>query len=271
MTAALRKPQRHSAAARRQPFCTCPSTFDEMKRSIKKLVDVAPPPGDEAAVALDRRSNLLDGAELRAAAVSVWQQSGVPRCGGQCVMVFVPIGRIRYAPLPAALHLLFISARTCATSVTVVPLVPPFRSLPYHTGPSKIVLKMLSYTRSLVSMLAIYTTFTLALPQDLAGKPIGGPKLTGCDISKAVLPLPATAASAGMSVPAGVKPAFIALGRGTQVCFITPAFPPSSFDIALTLPLRHRTILANQAYMQTILRQRSFTMPRAVGLGHSVR
>ena len=44
------------------------------------------------------------------------------------------------------------------------------------------------------------------------------PKLTGCDLSKAVLPLPATAAAANVSIPAGEKVAFVGLGVGVQVC-----------------------------------------------------
>jgi len=49
------------------------------------------------------------------------------------------------------------------------------------------------------------------------GKPHSfAPKLNGCDLSRAVLKLPSTAAAANMSIPAGQKPAFVLLGKGVQ-------------------------------------------------------
>ena len=42
-------------------------------------------------------------------------------------------------------------------------------------------------------------------------------ELNGCNVSNAQLPLPPSAAAAGLAIPAGQKPAFIALGHGVQV------------------------------------------------------
>jgi hypothetical protein len=60
---------------------------------------------------------------------------------------------------------------------------------------------------SALSMLVILPSLVSAMPL----------RLTGCDLSRAVLPLPATAVAGNVTLDAGEKVVNVALGVGVQV------------------------------------------------------
>lgn len=70
------------------------------------------------------------------------------------------------------------------------------------------------------------------LPSLVSAIPLG--RLTGCDLSRAVLPLPATAAAGNVTLDAGEKVVNVALGVGVQVRSLR-MLDSSSKSEALTL------------------------------------